>query len=98
MFDEYFTGWEPDRDTHGGCLASYIKDLGGQTRLGVVMCAFHYPDGASRGDCALCKYDNRRCDWKNSTSRCQECAARKFHWRPPPLIVHERKAAPARDA
>ena len=50
MFDEYFTGWKPDREAHGGSLASYIEDLGGQTRLGVVLCAFDYPDGASRGD------------------------------------------------
>jgi hypothetical protein len=22
MFDEYFTGWKPDREAHGGSLAS----------------------------------------------------------------------------
>src|SRR5262249_28040908 len=37
VFDEYFTGWKPDRDAHGGRLASYVEDLGGQTRLGVVL-------------------------------------------------------------
>ena len=50
MFDEYFTGWKPDREAHGGSLASYIEDLGSQTRFGVVLCAFDYPDAASRGD------------------------------------------------
>jgi hypothetical protein len=29
MSDEYFTGWKPDREAHGGSLASYIEDLGG---------------------------------------------------------------------
>ena len=29
MFDEYFTGWNPDREAHSGSLASYIEDLGG---------------------------------------------------------------------
>ena len=72
MFDEYFTGRKPDRDAHGGSLASYIEDLGGQTRLGVVLCAFDYPDGASRGDRALSEYGNRRCDWQSSSSRCDE--------------------------
>src|SRR6476620_9601632 len=62
MFDEYFTGWKPDREAHGGSLASYIEDLGGQTRLGVVMCAFDHPDGASWGDRALSAHGNRRCD------------------------------------
>src|SRR5262245_31803298 len=69
MFDEYFTGRKPDRDAHGGSPASYIEDLGGQTRLGVILCAFDYPDGA-RGDRALSKYDNRRCYWHSSNSRC----------------------------
>src|SRR6266480_2812326 len=36
MFDEYFTGWKPDRKAHCGSLASHIEDFGGQTRLGVV--------------------------------------------------------------
>jgi hypothetical protein len=67
MFDEYFTGWKPDREAHGGSLASYIEDLGGQTRLGVVLCAFDYPE-ASRGD--LSENGNRRCDWQSSSSRC----------------------------
>jgi hypothetical protein len=71
MFDEYFTGWKPDRDAHGGSLASYIEDIGGQTRLGVVMCAFDYPDGANRGDRALSEDGNRRCDWQSGSSRCQ---------------------------
>jgi hypothetical protein len=26
MFDEYFTGWKPDRDAHGGSLTSLIKE------------------------------------------------------------------------
>jgi hypothetical protein len=33
------TGWKPDRNAHCGSLASHIEDFGGQTRLGVVMCA-----------------------------------------------------------
>src|SRR5262249_21958360 len=80
MFDEYFTGRKPYRDEHGGSLASYIEDLGGQTRLGVVLCAFDYPDG-SRGDRALSEYGNRRCVWQSSSSRCQmqEYAAGKCH-------------------
>jgi len=68
MFDEYFTGWKPDREAHGGSLASYIEDLGSQTRLGVILCAFDYPDGASRGD--LSENGKRRCDWQSSSSRC----------------------------
>jgi hypothetical protein len=68
MFDEYFTGWKPDREAHGGSLASYIEDLGSQTRLGVVLCAFDYPDAASRGD--LSENGNRRCYWQSSSSRC----------------------------
>jgi hypothetical protein len=55
MFDEYFTGWKPDRDAHGGSLTSLIEDLGGQTRLGVVLRAFDYPSGACRGGRALPK-------------------------------------------
>src|SRR5262249_2437910 len=35
------------------------------------MCAFDYPDGASRGGRALSKYCNTRCDWQSSSSRCQ---------------------------
>jgi hypothetical protein len=79
MFDEYFTGWKPDREAHSGSLASYIEDLGGQTRLGVVLCAFDYPDGASRGD--LSENGNRRCDWQSSSSRCQmqKSSTGKFH-------------------
>src|SRR5260370_11975784 len=50
IFDEYFTGWKPDREAHGGSLASHIEDLGGQTRLGIVMCAFHDPHRAARGN------------------------------------------------
>jgi len=68
MFDEYFTRWKPDREAHGGSLAPYIEDLGSQTRLGVVLCAFDYPDGASRGD--LSENGKRRCDWQSSSSRC----------------------------
>jgi len=68
MFDEYFTGWKPDREAHGGSLASYIEDLGSQTRLGVILCAFDYPDGASRGD--LSENGKRSCDWQSSSSRC----------------------------
>jgi hypothetical protein len=71
MFDEYFTGWKPDRDAHGGSLASYIEDLGGQTRLGIIMGAFDYPDGASRADRALSEHGNGRCDREGSSSRCQ---------------------------
>jgi hypothetical protein len=67
MFDEYFTGWKPDREAHGGSLASYIEDLGSQTGLGVVLCAFDYPDLASRGD--LSENGNRRCYWQSSGSR-----------------------------
>jgi hypothetical protein len=44
MFNEYFTGWKPDREAHGGSLASYIEDLGGQTRLGEVLCALAAAD------------------------------------------------------
>jgi hypothetical protein len=59
MFDEYFTGRKPDRDAHGGSLTSYIEDLGGQTWLGVVMCAFDYFGNAGRGDRALSEYGDR---------------------------------------
>jgi hypothetical protein len=31
MLDEYFTGRKSDRDAHGGRLAPYLEDLGGQT-------------------------------------------------------------------
>jgi len=53
----------------------------GQTRLGVVMCAFDYPDGAGRGDRALSEYGSRRCDRHSSGSRdqLQKPSARKFH-------------------
>src|SRR5262249_11633753 len=80
MFDEYFTGWKSDRDAHGGSLTSLFEDLRGQTRLGVVLCAFDYPDGACRGR-ALCKYGNRRCDWQSSSSRCEmkKFSTGKFH-------------------
>src|SRR5262245_15670636 len=90
MFDEYFTGWKSDRETHGGSLASYIEDLGGQTRLGVIMCAFDYPDGACLGDRVLSEYGNRRCDWQSSSSRCQmqECAAGKYHLTLPGSLLH----------
>jgi hypothetical protein len=50
VLDEYFTGRKPDRDAHGGSLASYVEDLGGQARLGVVLGAFDDPDGARRRD------------------------------------------------
>jgi hypothetical protein len=45
------------------------------------MCAFDYPDGASRGGRALSKYCNRRCDWQSSSSRCQmqDNSTGKFH-------------------
>jgi hypothetical protein len=81
MLDQYLTGWEANRDAHGGSLASYIEDFGGQTRLGVVLCAFGDPDGASRSDRALSEYGNRRCDWQRGSSRCemQKRAAGKFH-------------------
>src|SRR5262245_34967493 len=81
MFDEYFTGWKPDREAHGGSLASYIEDLAGHTRLGVVMCAFDYLDDASWGDRALSEHGNRRCDWQSSSSRrqMQKGSTGKFH-------------------
>jgi hypothetical protein len=44
--DEYFTCWKPNRDAYGGSLTSLIEHLGYQTRLGVVVCSFDYPDGA----------------------------------------------------
>ena len=77
MFDEYFAGGKPDRETYGASLTSLLKDLGDQTRLGVVMCAFDYSDGT----CGLSQYGNRRCDWQSSRCRCQmqKGAARKFH-------------------
>ena len=34
IFDEYFTGWKPDRGAHGGSLASYIED-----RVGLIYCS-----------------------------------------------------------
>jgi hypothetical protein len=34
VFDEYFTGWKPDRGAHGGSLASYIED-----RFGLIYCS-----------------------------------------------------------
>src|SRR5262249_28121264 len=67
MFDEYFTGWKPDGDAHGGSLTSLFEGLGGQARLGVILCAFDYPDGVGWGR-ALCKYGNRRCDWQSNSS------------------------------
>ena len=62
-FDVYFTRWKPDRDAYGGSLTSLLEDVGGQTKLGVIMCAFDYPDGTYRGSRALCEYGNRRCEW-----------------------------------
>src|SRR5262249_5038044 len=81
VFDEYFTGWQPDGEAHGGSLASYVGALGGQTRLGVVMCACDYPDGAGRGDRALSEHASRRCDRHSSSSRneMKKPSARKFH-------------------
>src|SRR5262249_44243283 len=81
MLDEYFTGWKPDREAHGGSLASYIEDLGRQTRLGVVLCALDYPDGTSRRDCALSECGNRRCDAQSGSPRCQmqKSSTKKFH-------------------
>jgi len=80
MFDKYFTDRKSDREAYGGSLTSLIEDLGGQTGLGVVMCAFDYLNGAYRGGRALSKYGNRRCDWQSSSSRCQmqKSSARKF--------------------
>jgi hypothetical protein len=63
MFDVYFTGWKPDRDAYGGSLTSLIEHVGGQTKLGVIMCAFDYPDDACRGNRVLCEYGNRRGEW-----------------------------------
>src|SRR5215475_3868456 len=81
IFDEYFTGWKPDREAHGGSLASHIEDLGGQTRLGIIMCTFDYPNGAGRGDRALSEYGS---SWHSSSSRnqIQKPSARKFHGSP----------------
>src|SRR5262249_30808070 len=78
IFDEYFTGWKPDREAHGASLASHIEHLGGQTRLGIIMCTFDYPDGAGR---ALSEY---RSSWHSSSSRdqMQKPSARKFHGSP----------------
>src|SRR5215471_10496711 len=78
VFDEYFTGWKPDRDAHGGRLASYIEDLGGQTRLGVVMRAFDGPDGAGRGDRALSEYGSSRHS-SGSRKEMQKPPASKLH-------------------
>src|SRR5262245_12198520 len=71
MLDEYFTGRKPDRDAHGGSLASYVEDLGGQARLGVVLGAFDDPDGARWSDHALSEYGNGRCDRQSGSSRRQ---------------------------
>jgi len=81
IFDEYFTGWKPDREPHGGSLASHIEDLRGQTRLGIIMCAFDYPDGAGRGDRALSENGS---SWHSRSSRnqMQKPSARKFHGSP----------------
>src|SRR5262244_1081714 len=81
MFDEYFTGRKPDREAYGGSLTSLIEDVGSQTGLGVVMCAFDYPNGACRGGVALSTYGNRRCDWQSSSCCCQmqKSSATKFH-------------------
>jgi len=67
MFDEYFAGWKTDRDAHGGGLASLFKDLGGQTRLGVVLGAFDNFDGVSRDDRVLSYHGNGRCDRDNNS-------------------------------
>src|SRR6266404_2364801 len=79
IFNEYFPGWKPDREAHGGSLASHIEDLGGQTRLGIVMCAFDDPDGGGRGDRA-----ENVSSWHSSSSRnqMQKPSARKFHGSP----------------
>jgi hypothetical protein len=71
----------PIERAHGGSLASHIEDLGGQTRLGIVMCAFDDPDGAGRGDRALSENGS---GWHSSSSRdqMQKPSARKFHGSP----------------
>ena len=49
MFDEYFAGWKTDRNAHGASLAPYSEDLGGQTGLREVLCAFDDHGSFSRG-------------------------------------------------
>jgi hypothetical protein len=81
MFNEYFAGWKTDRDAHGASLASLFEDLGGQTRLGVVLGAFDNPDGGNRGGGALSACGNGRYGWQRRSARgqMQKLSAGKFH-------------------
>src|SRR5262249_28981707 len=85
MFDEYFTGWKPDREAHGGSLASEIEDLGGQTGLGEILCALDDHSGVSRDNRALPKCGRGRYDRQCSCARgeMQKISAGKFHFEPP---------------
>jgi len=92
MFDEYFTGWKPDREAHGGSLASYIEDLGGQTRLSEVLCTLDDQGGVSRDNRALSKCGSGWYGRQSGGTRCQtqEPSAGKFHLALPfaPLFDH----------
>jgi hypothetical protein len=81
MFSEYFAGWKTDRDAHGASLASLFEDLGGQTRLGVVMGAFDNPDGGIRDVGALSEYGSGRYGWQRGSAhgQMQKLSAGKFH-------------------
>jgi hypothetical protein len=58
MFDEYLASWKADRDAHGASLASLFENLGGQTRLSIVLGAFDNPDAGIRGGGVLSEYGN----------------------------------------
>jgi hypothetical protein len=71
MFDEYFAGWKTDRDAYGGSLASLFEDLGGQTRLGVVLGAFDNSDAGIWGGGGLSEDGNGRYGGKRYCARHQ---------------------------
>jgi hypothetical protein len=84
LLDEYFAGWKTDRDAHGASLASLFEDLGGQTRLGVVMGALDNPAGGIRDAGTLSEYGNGRYGRQRGSAggKMQKLSAGKFHWIP----------------
>jgi hypothetical protein len=81
MFDEYLAGWKTDRDAHSASLASLLENLGGKTRLGVVLGAFDNPDAGTRDGGALCEYGKGRYGRQRGSARgeMQKSSTGKFH-------------------
>jgi hypothetical protein len=69
MFGEYLASWKADRDAHGASLPSLFENLGGQTRLGVVLSAFDNPDAGIRDGGVLSEYGNGRYGWQRGSAR-----------------------------